>query len=117
MKVKDVVESTQALITLGESKFSIKAAMKIAANLRACNEVAEEFSTRRMDLFKELGEEQGAGSWKVGEENVAEFTEKVEALLNEDIDLDLKTISLEWIGDDVEVAPATLMSLEWMFTD
>lgn len=118
--VKDAAASLIALRQFGQLKIPFQPSMMIAKNGKILQEVEDEFQRRRQLLGKELGEVDEQGNTVILPANVDYFQEKMAEILNEELDLDLKTVSLDELKGDNErppdVEPNLLVPLQWMIT-
>jgi len=117
MKVSDLLSSQQALQQFGSTKFPIQVSLSIASNNRLINEAAKEYDDRRIEIVKRLGKiDKESGQTTVLPENQQKFTDEINKLTAEEVDLDLKTVSLKDLGLKYEVEPNVVMFLNWMIT-
>ena len=119
MTVKQAVESQQALQQFGANKYPIMASLTIAANQRILNEVAEKYNERRNELVEKLGKiDPDTKAATVTNANQKKFADEVVKIFNEDLELDLKTVSITDLGGlkKLEIEPNTLVGLEWLLT-
>lgn len=121
MTVAKALVSHQALQQLGQTKWPFQASMVIAKNKAELTEIGKEYEKRRQELVKKYGKvPETGGQPQVPPESVDKFTEEVMALQDEELNLDLKTVSLvELRGskkEDPEIEPNVLEPLTWMFT-
>lgn len=74
--------------------------------------------TSRLELVKEFGESQENGDVKVTDgDNKSKFLEKFNELLETEIDLDWKKISIEDLGPKVTMTVPELNSISYLFNE
>lgn len=117
--VADAVASLTAIQQFGRIKLPFQPSMMVAKNGKILQEVKEEFEKRRMALGEELGEH-GKNGLQVKPENVDVFQNRIKEMMSEELDLDLKTVSMADLvdgnGKAPEVEPNVLVNLQWMIT-
>jgi hypothetical protein len=90
--------------------------MTIAKNKSVFEEVGKEYETRRMALVEKYGEPNEEGDKAVTKENIKKFTDEVTAIQEEEVELDLKTVSIADLGKDLQIEPNIIEHLQWMIT-
>jgi len=120
MTVAKALVSHQALQQLGNKPWPFQPSMVIAKNKSELAEVGKEYESQRQILVKKHGKQNEQGQPQVPPEKMEEFSTAVMALQEEEIELDLKTVSLvDMRGskkEDPEIEPNILEPLVWMFT-
>jgi len=117
MKVKDAASSHVALQQFGNTKFPMQITLHLAQNLRVLGEVAELFGKQRNELVVKYGTlDAETGVSTVIPKNQIKFAAEVEALLDEEVELSLRTVSLADLGKKTEMEPNTMVPLDWMIT-
>lgn len=116
MTINQALLSNQALQQFGTNKINIDVSLKLAGNQRILKEVATEYEKRRNETVKKYGEPNGGGTHKVKDENTDKFQDAITLIMEEVVDLDLKTISLSDLPVKFEIESNTLVPLEWMIT-
>lgn len=119
MTVSAALASHQALAQLGQTKWPFQASMAIAKNKKELSEVGQEYERRRQELVKKHGKANDKGDLQVPPELVDKFTKEALAIQAEEVELDLKTVTLlQMKGDkreDPDIEPNILEHLVWMF--
>ena len=117
MTVNEAIASQMALRQLGQNKFPIQTSLILSGNQRQLDEVGEEFNKRRNELVKQYGEpDTENGGHKVKKENIQVFTDEANEMAKEDVELEMKTVSIKDLGKDFEVEANVLAPLHWMIT-
>jgi hypothetical protein len=114
MKLKQIYQSIEALQLLMEERLPIKTAYNIARILRKVNGELELFDQQKNSLIKELGEEKDGG-FIVKPENIQEFNNKINELLDVEVE-DFNKILLSSLGD-IKIASKVLISLDWLIEE
>ena len=120
MKVKldQMLNSVEALAELTSTKLPSKPAYRVA---RITNKIEAElklFNEQRSKIVLELGtpSEENEDQFTFTPENSIKFNEQISDLLNEEVEIDVPTISINELGS-AEIKPATMMILDWMLVD
>lgn len=117
LKVSEAVNSAAALQQMGMGKLPIQVAMVLADNQRKLNDIGEIYNKRRNDLIEELGEwDDEVEANKVKKENIREFKERMTVLDDEEVELEIRTVSIRDLGVEFEVESNVLVALHWMIT-
>ena len=115
--IKDCLSSLQALTEFGKNKYPIQVAMVVAGNTRALQEIGKEYEDRRQELIKTNGKQNADGNFEVTKEKSKKFTDAMQAMLDEEVDPDLKTVSIADLGGaKVPMEPNVLVAIDWMIT-
>lgn len=105
MKLNDVISSVEALRIL--SKLPLKAAVsfRIAKLLREVDVILQDFGSAQAALQDKYKNTEGEG-----------FRKEFAGLLDEDVTLNVPTITLADLGD-IEIEPVHLMTLSWLIRE
>ncbi len=116
LTLRDMLNSKDALISLGREKLPGKLAYTLARNMRRINDELEAYDEARVKMIKEkYGAEGEAGIWTVKPENTAAFNEELNQLMETQVEVDIRRIRFEDLP--AEMTPLTLMALEYMITE
>ncbi len=116
LTLKDLVNSKDALLTLGREKLPGKLAYTLARNMKRISDELDAYDEARVKMIKEkYGAEGEAGIWTVKPENTAAFNEELNQLLDTQVEIDIRRILFEDLP--AEMTPLTLMALEYMITE
>lgn len=119
MKVKaiDIVKSIESIKKVNSLNVSLNVAKKLAKTAKEMETVMEEYHKREQALLEEYGEavEGSTGQYNLPQENIEQFSEKMTALQDEEIDLDIVQIKLDDLGESAELSAGDILSLEWFF--
>jgi hypothetical protein len=120
MTVAECLVSHNALIQFGKEKYPFQPTMVVAKNKALLSEVSKEYELRRQAIIKKYGTADKDGNVQVVPEKMEVFTKSISDMQAEEIDLDLKTVSLVELKGakrhDPEVEPNIIEPLVWMFT-
>jgi hypothetical protein len=113
IKVSDVTNAVSALNELNNEKLPFKLSLKVARIISELDVVLKTFQDNRNKLIKELSTD----GQKVDEDKVEVFTESMQAILSEDVELNFNPVlysELEAI-DGLTITPANLSVLDGKF--
>lgn len=116
LNTKDALSSIQSLRMLGQKNLPMQVSITIAGNIRAFRDVSEEYEKRRKVLVESMGEKDEQGNMTVKEENLDAFQGEMESLLNEPVEISVKTVSLGDFPEGFDVEPNMLVDLGWLIT-
>lgn len=111
MKMAKAIDTFVALQAIGQEKLKGGVSLRIGRALNMLQPEIKLFEEERTKLAKELGEPQENGSYKFSDENIIVFNDKVNELMNEEIDITLPTISEEEVSE-MTVEPSALAVLD-----
>lgn len=125
MKLIDIMNSQSTLSELNNCKgLSSVTAYRIAKNIKLVNEELKDYNEQRIKLLEELAnkdeddkpiinEENGMQEYELTDENKVKLQEEIDKLLDEEINIDIKKVSLEQL-DRAGLSPAQLSTIEFM---
>lgn len=116
LTVQKVLNSLNGITQFGQGKFPIQTSLIIAANNRALQEVATEYEKRRQELVKKYSTKDKDDNTVIPPEKVDIFQTANGKYLDEEVEVDLQTVSLKELGAKFEVEPNALVALDWMIT-
>lgn len=116
MTVNEAINSHQCLQQFGSNKIPFMVSLKIGRNQRAIAEVVTEFEKRRGELLKTYGEVGDEGNTKIPKEKQEKFNEEMRKLVDEEVEVEVTTISENSMPAKFEAESNSLMFLDWMFT-
>jgi len=112
MNVSQVVNSQETLNKLVGFELPIGIAHKLSKTLKEVESVLELFDTKRKALFDKLGKESDDGMI-IPEDNVAEYNETIQTILDEEVEVDFSLVKAEDLGD-IKLSVKDLNSLDWL---
>lgn len=95
MEMRDLVISVESLKKLSSLDIKIELAYKIAKFIKEVESELTIFSEKRTSLYKKYGEKDKQGIYTVGAENQKEFSEKMEELLDLELELNIPEVDLK----------------------
>ncbi len=112
MKLSALILAQPAMKLLAETKLPVKASFRVAKALQLASTDLTVYEQERMKLLQKLGVLSDDKSQYVFEsaENMQAFQEAITTLQNEEVSVELPTVSVEELGD-IELAPGTLFPL------
>ena len=116
MKLATVINSLEALKELGRTKMKAPIAFRIKKLISVLAVHESAFIGARKELFEKFGKDSGDGILRVQPEHVNDFNIEYEALLEEDIEVDIPNITIDDISD-VEIEPSRLLTLDWLIVE
>lgn len=118
MTVNDAVNSHECLKKFGEKSIPMSVAVTVAYNQRLLNDVVGEFEKRRGEILEKFGTpDKETGGYKLIGDARKKYNEAGTKLAEEEVDLDLKQITMTALSDDFETGSNDIMFLLWMFKD
>ena len=115
MKTGMIVNAQPVLNQLAEAKLPMGIAFKLLKALKEVGSVMEVYEERRKEIFEKYGEPQG-DQIVVKPENQDAFTNDMNTLFNEDVEVNLPSLQLSDI-ESVEMSVAELATIEWLLSD
>lgn len=128
MKLLDILNSQSTLAELNNCKgLSSVTAYRIAKNIKLVNEELKVYNDQRIKLLENLAnkdedgkpiikEDDGMQEYDLSRENKTKLQEEVNKLLEEEINMDIKKVSLEQL-DGAGLSPAQLSTIEYMLEE
>ncbi len=116
MKLKQLIEAESALHKLMNTPLPAAVAFRLKRVVRVVQPELQAYEEQRLKLVYELGEKDEKGQTIVTPENLPAFTEQIEALFNEEVELNYKPLPIKDLGDTA-VTTADLLLLDWLFVD
>lgn len=120
VKVGEIVASKDGLLALQKAPLNAVTAWKIAGIVKAINEHYTIYEETRVAKIKEMGAESKDGTWSVLPENEDVFKDEMAKLMDGEVDINIKKISIEDLkksdGLAIDISPGELFGLEWFIT-
>jgi hypothetical protein len=123
MKLKELVEGSESLGVLMGQKLPIVLSFKLSLFVKKASPELEEYNKKRNELLTEYadtvngedGKPTGQMKFK-GDEEQKQFNEKILALLDEEIKVEVPAVSIgEFAGISIE--PRHLSGLDWLIKE
>ena len=114
MKLRDLVVAREALGRFLALELPAATAFKIARATRPVQAELQNYERQRVALVQRLGEDAGQGQIMVLPEKSAEFNEEMNALLDVDVELEIRKIDIGIFGE-TNIRAADLMVLWFLF--
>ena len=114
MKIKlfHILNSKDALNILGAKSFDDGVTCyRLARNIKNLNIELDNFEKIRTELIKKYGEEKRDGEIEVRESNKNEYIKQLDAILQQEIDIDILLLNPSKI---IGVSPFNLIPIDWM---
>jgi predicted house-cleaning noncanonical NTP pyrophosphatase (MazG superfamily) len=118
--LRQLVASADALGEFANQKWPAKLSFRLSKTVKSAQAELKDYFETRDNLIKDLGEEIEGRNGKqiqVKKENKDSFKEQIEALLDEEIALQGRVISLDELPDNVEVSATVLADLDWLIIE
>lgn len=118
LTVKQVVEGAGSLKEIMSLKLPGKTAYKLSKVSRKLQGVLDDFAAGRKAILEEYQEpdEKDATKFIIPAAKVEAFSNAMDAILDEEVDLDIEAFPLEALGKN-ELRPIDLMNLDWLITE
>lgn len=129
LKVKQIVQSQNAIQVLNGEKLPLKLAWRFQRNIRKITTELEDFNKVNFELVKKYGKENepnGSGTWELLKENVTAYDEEIRPILDDEVEIDVQPIPLSLFdfapdpklpNDKYRPQPGVLLDLDWMLMD
>ena len=113
IRLEVVVDAMPAMAVFSRKELPAKAAYRVAKLVRKMTDEHRDFEKARFEAAKKYGDkDEKADTYKVRPENVEAFGAEMQALLDEEVDLEGCTMIAFSDIEKLELAPAVLADLE-----
>ncbi len=117
LKLKDVIAIDKSLAALLDKELPVKPAFKLSKFLTGIKTDVQAFSEQQGKLAEKLGKPgEEDGQFIVPKENLEEYTNELKGLMEVEIDIPYEPISIDDLGDDIQISPRVLSDLNLLFT-
>ena len=117
MKLKQLIDAQDALYRLANAPLPAAVAFRLKRVLRVVNPELQTYEQARVNLASSLGKLSEDGSqYRIHPKKRLEFNEQLEALWDEEVEMNFKPLRIGDLGDTA-VTAADLLALEWLFVD
>lgn len=124
IKINDLVNCTDALRALSEKDMKAKLAYSTAKLLKVADTEMSGFNDARMKLIEKYGNKDENGNLikddkdnvKIDNENIAEFSEELNDLLDTQVELNANKLKLSML-ETLDFSPAEMFALEPLIED
>lgn len=114
VKVKQLVDATEAMKELSGAKLPAATSYRVAMVIRAAQPALDSFQQAFNELLPQVGQEREDAKGKYDIKDAERFAKEVLELQDVEIDLPLeKKLTVDQLGA-AELTPQTLYSLEWL---
>ena len=117
MKIKAslIVSAVGVLKAIDTTKMKLSTSYKVKTVLAACPLAIEDFEAKRVKMAEEHGtmskDKTHYEFKKKGSQEA--FQKEMKAVLDDDIDMDVKKIHISLIDDYLDIEPGNIMLVEW----
>ena len=124
VKMITLLNSTEALQNLAKKDLKARLALRVSKLLKAADTEIQSFNDARMNLIQKYGEKDSnnelikdeEGNCKIPESNTSTFTNELNELVAEEVEINVNKIKLEDI-EDLEFTPLEMSLLEDFIED
>jgi len=118
MKLRTLEDSKDALSRVFVEKLPALTAKRMLKLIEDANVHFKQFEEIRVKKVKEYGtqQEDDPNTYTVGEDNRDQFVTEIDALLDEEVAIEVPEITLMQLGN-ITISPADLQLLEWLIKD
>jgi len=122
MKLKEIINGLEALNNLAEQKLPILVSFNIGLFIKNIADTVKTYEEKRKELIKELGtvnkdaEGKETGKFDFTKENAVIFNEKINVILDAEIDVKVPEINLSDLSD-LKIEPKNLIQLSWLLKE
>ncbi len=119
VKINDLLNATEVLQALSKKSLKARLAFDISRILKAADAEVSQFNEARMKILQKYGEkdENGElasdekGNCKITKENLTDFNNELNELVNAEVELNANKISMEAL-DSLNFMPVEMVALE-----
>jgi hypothetical protein len=112
-KMYEIKNMKDALSKLIEKEMPINAAFRLNKFIKVVDEHLNDIEEHRIKLINKYGkEDKEKNQIEVPPENMADFSNEINALLNEETEIEFVPIDISMFGDDLRLSTKDLMSIE-----
>ena len=113
VRLETIVDAMRAMAVFAQKELPAKAAYRVAKLVRKMTDEHRDFEKARFEAAKRLGDkDEKSDTYKVKPENAEAFGAEMQALLDEEVDLEGCTMINFSDIEKLELAPAVLADLE-----
>ena len=122
MKLREIVNGLEALNNLAEQKLPILVSFNIGLFIKNISDTIKTYEEKRNELIKELGtvnkdaEGKETGKFDFTKENAVVFNEKINAVLDAEVDVKVPEIKLSDLSD-LKIEPKNLIQLGFILKE
>lgn len=111
LKMIELINSIEALREINSQVLPMRAAFQLARISREVQKEYDTFETARKKLLETYGTKEENGNYKISKENVEDFNNEINDLLQIDIQLNIEPVVLEDL-EDINISPQNILYLE-----
>lgn len=119
VKISDLLNSVETLQKLSKKDFKAKLAWQVARLLKSAEAEIQAFNETRMNLINKFGEKDEnnelitdeKGNCKIPNENVDTFTNELNELLDNEVEINANKIKMEQL-EEIDFTPSDMATLE-----
>ena len=111
LKMIELINSMEALREINSQVFPMRAAFQLARISREVQKEYDTFETARKKLLETYGTKEN-GNYKISKENVEDFNNEINDLLQIDIQLNIEPVVLEDLEDILAYVDQALDKIE-----
>ena len=123
MKLYQLIESKDSLKKLNTAEgLPFKTALSIAKGIREIDEVLQVYENKRRELINKYGKKDDNGELITEGDNVkltnrAAFVNEFNALAMEDVDIEIKKISVDDLENVTSLTPSDINNISFLFEE
>lgn len=111
MKLSSLLQIAPALSTMSQVKLPAKVGFRVAKAINMIRPTLEAYEQQRQKLLQELGSSEDGQTFTFDAEAGKAFAEQMNALANEEVTLELPTVTVDELGSvDIEVGVLAALS-------
>ena len=117
LSLKTIISSNEPLRSLAQTPLSPMLGFKVAKTLKELDTVTENFYNERSAILNDLGTlNKESDKFEFEGDKEKEASDKIEALLEKDYEIDVAKISLGEFGDS-KIEPRVFAILDWLIVE
>lgn len=114
LTIKDILEATPIFKKVTAFSLPAKVSYNIMRNMKKIEHEIKPFEESRLQLVRKYGKEGEDGKTTVLEENLEAFYKDVASLLDEEIDVDIRSVKIDQL-EGVKLTPNEIQFIDFMF--
>jgi len=113
LKIREILEARPVLEKITNFSLPVKTSYNIMRNMRKIEQEIKPFEQSRLQLVRKYGKPDETGKITVTEDNMQKFYEDMASLLEEDVDIDIRTIKIDQLGE-VKLTPNEIQFIDFL---
>lgn len=113
LKIREILEAAPILKKVTNFSLPVKASYNIMRNMKKIEQELRPFEESRLQLVRKHGKEDEDGKVSVTEKKLEDFYKDVSSLLEEDIEVDIRTVKIEQL-EEIKLTPSEVQCIDFI---